>query len=78
LQKVKGEDYIIYYQLAHGQFIEIFPESSILSWKEYVGNNHDEWYSYQNTSLGSAPFTEMKDPENNTWQIGKEKTTFPK
>jgi catechol 2,3-dioxygenase-like lactoylglutathione lyase family enzyme len=74
----KGEDYIIYYQLAHGQFIEIFPESSILSWKEYDGNNHDEWYSYQNTSLESAPFTEMKNPENNTWQIGKEKNYISK
>ena len=31
LQKVPGEDYIIYYQLHRGQFIEIFPESSSFS-----------------------------------------------
>ncbi len=70
LQKVPGEDYIIYYQLHRGQFIEIFPESSILAWTDYDGHNHDEWYSYQYTTLGEGKGIKMQDPEYNTWMVG--------
>lgn len=70
LQKVPGEDYIIYYQLHKGQFIEIFPESSVLSWKDYDGVNHDEWYSYQYATLGEGEGRRMQDPEQNTWILG--------
>lgn len=69
LQKVPGEDYIIYYQLHRGQFIEIFPESSVLSWKDYDGHNHDEWYSYQHATLGQGDGVKMRDPEYNTWMV---------
>lgn len=71
LQKVPGEDYIIYYQLKRGQFIEIFPESSILSWADYDGHNHDEWYSYQYTTLGKGTGVKVQDPEHNTWMINE-------
>jgi catechol 2,3-dioxygenase-like lactoylglutathione lyase family enzyme len=71
LQKKEGEDYIIYYQLRHGQFLEIFPESSILSWDDYDGHNHDELYSYQYATLGTGDVKEMSDPEGNRWQLGQ-------
>lgn len=69
LQKNPGEDYIIYYQLHKGQFIEIFPENSFISWKDYDGHNHEEYYSYQYSTLGKGQGEKMQDPEGNTWYV---------
>lgn len=71
LQKKAGEDYIIYYQLHRHQFIEIFPESSVLSWTDYDGENHEENYSYQYATLGEGEGRPMRDAENNLWHIGE-------
>ena len=71
LQKNPGEDYIIYYQLNKGQFIEIFPETSFLSWADYDGHNHDEYYSYQHSTLGTGEGVFMQDPEFNSWIVNE-------
>ena len=71
LKTDKGEERIIYYQLHHGHFIEIFPETSVLSWTDYDGHNHDEYYSYQHTTLGEGEGETIQDPEFNTWKINK-------
>ena len=34
LKTAEGEERIIYYQLHHGHFIEIFPETSLRGWPE--------------------------------------------
>ena len=70
LQKNLGEDYIIYYQLHKGQFIEIFPENSFISWADYDGHNNEELYSYQYSTLGTGSGELVSDPEGNKWQIG--------
>lgn len=71
LQKNPGEDYIIYYQLHKGQFIEIFPENSFISWADYDGHNNEELYSYQYSTLGTGSGELVSDPEGNKWQIGQ-------
>lgn len=71
LKTEKGEERIIYYQLRHGQFIEIFPETSRGGWPEYDGHNHDEYYSYQYTTLGQGDGETVRDPEFNTWKVNK-------
>ena len=69
LQKKPGEDYIIYYQLHRRQFIEIFPESSVLSWSDYDGNNNEEYYSYQYATLGQGEGKLVRDAEGNAWML---------
>ena len=71
LQKKAGEDYIIYYQLFRGQFIEIFPECSVISWPDYDGENHEEYYSYQYATLGEGEGVPMRDAENNLWYVNE-------
>lgn len=71
LKTPKGEERIIYYQLSHGQFIEIFPETSVLTWADYDGHNHDEYYSYQYTTLGKGEGKKIQDPEFNTWMVNE-------
>ncbi|MBQ9329026.1 MAG: VOC family protein [Solobacterium sp.] len=71
LQKNPGEDYIIYYNLNRGQFIEIFPETSFLTWADYDGNNQEEKYSYQYAVLGTGEGKRMIDPENNKWIVNE-------
>lgn len=66
-----GEERIIYYQLHHGHFIEIFPETSVLKWTEYDGHNREEDYSYQCTTLGGGEGKLIRDPEYNTWKINE-------
>lgn len=70
--KKDGEDYIIYYQLRRGQFIEIFPEySSGTRWPEYDGHNREEDFSYQYATLGEGEGKQLVDPENNKWFVNE-------
>lgn len=71
LKTPDGEDRIIYYQLDHGQFIEIFPETKQAGWPDYDGHNHDEYYSYQYTTLGIGEGKTIQDPEFNTWKVNE-------
>ncbi|MBR4163955.1 MAG: VOC family protein [Solobacterium sp.] len=70
--KKNDQDYIIYYQLRRGQFIEIFPEWNDGSrWPEYDGNNREEDYSYQYATIGDGEGKLMVDPENNKWFVNE-------
>ncbi|MBR4471801.1 MAG: VOC family protein [Erysipelotrichaceae bacterium] len=42
-----------------------------MSWPEYDGNNHEEYYSYQYATLGQGEGRPVRDAENNLWYINE-------
>jgi len=70
LKTKTGMDRIVYYQLNHGHFIELFPECDMGSWPDYDGKNPLGKYSYFNTTIGKGNSTEIhQDPEENRWIV---------
>lgn len=70
LKTADGRDRIVYYQLDHGQFLEVFPRVNPQDWKDYQGISNEDKLSYQYTTIGIGNTQKkIQDPEKNTFMI---------
>jgi|GEM_PF-3422643 len=70
LKTEDGKDRIIYYQLNHGQFLEVFPKTKSTDWADYDGHSNEDKLSYQYTTLGKGDHPEMiRDHEGNLFEM---------
>ena len=68
LKSQAGLDRIIYFQLNHGQFIELFPEPA-MNWPDYDGHNAEGKYGYHHVTLGTGTAAIQQDLEENRWAV---------